>query len=672
MIMKKTFFENCFRNLSVRVNGRAGRKEFWGTQIFVYALFFLVCRRLDAAFFPAGGVAALFFCGCWLVPGLALAVRRAHDCGWSGKWLCLAVFLPLAPLLWLILAFWPGTAGPNRYDLSENVSDSRPCWKRMYFWSAGAWLLLLLGTQFQWFPTEITEETYFITEPRTPEGEVDYWAAMCAECRPKGLKPEENGWIDVQKALGEPVNSSGKVFERFSFFEFPEITENTGSEKNTERTRNTEHTVKNEAEEEKEAFLKGNPWKPEVIPEAEAWVEKYGPVLDEMALAVRKPYFFIEVEPPKTAGFFFLNSVPDVREMASMFCMRAYLAIEKKDPERAVKDILTVFLLARRTGENGNLINYYTAMRTEERAGKALRTLLFTGMASSEQLTALETELNALPPPPDFRKAMRYEMFGIYSWLQAYLSGKDEEAYSLDDGMRFMRLFLNKNIVRKRIAKNFQPIREMMAETDAHERLRFLPNYGGDALCVGDEIYSSRQILFSALTIQGRSRYLADPFSLLMMDAWLMTAENDVQYHTNIQLIRVAVTLERYRSENGKYPETLEEIGERYGRDGSAPLKYDPWTGRETLHYSRNPQSYDEWKAALVAEKKAFFKAYTEETDGKYKGDAFRDAPAYESPYYLPGERPYYRPYILYRLGKDGGDDGGVCREGTENRDQVW
>jgi uncharacterized membrane protein YhaH (DUF805 family) len=75
---------------------------------------FGLASLLDHAAF---GRHALFWATCTLVflmPYVAVAVRRLHDTNRSGWWLLL-VFVPLGNIVLLIWFCAPGTSGPNRF-----------------------------------------------------------------------------------------------------------------------------------------------------------------------------------------------------------------------------------------------------------------------------------------------------------------------------------------------------------------------------------------------------------------------------------------------------------------------------------------------------------------------------------------------------------------------------
>jgi uncharacterized membrane protein YhaH (DUF805 family) len=94
--------------------GRAPRSEYWYFTLFTF-LVEIVASILDVIIFGFGhgflGLINLAF----IIPGLAVLVRRLHDIDRSGWWWLIA----LIPLVgWIILLVWlctRGTYGPNRY-----------------------------------------------------------------------------------------------------------------------------------------------------------------------------------------------------------------------------------------------------------------------------------------------------------------------------------------------------------------------------------------------------------------------------------------------------------------------------------------------------------------------------------------------------------------------------
>ncbi len=93
--------------------GRAGRTEYWWFVLFGTVMFGLASLLDHAAF----GRHAIFWATCtlvFLIPYVAVAVRRLHDTNRSGWWLLL-VFVPLGNIVLLVWFCLPSTPGPNRF-----------------------------------------------------------------------------------------------------------------------------------------------------------------------------------------------------------------------------------------------------------------------------------------------------------------------------------------------------------------------------------------------------------------------------------------------------------------------------------------------------------------------------------------------------------------------------
>ena len=87
--------------------GRSRRAEYWYFVLFSYIAFFIIG-------FISGlmGESGIFLLGiayiAYIIPALAVAIRRMHDVGKSGWFI-------LIPIYNLILALTAGETGPNKY-----------------------------------------------------------------------------------------------------------------------------------------------------------------------------------------------------------------------------------------------------------------------------------------------------------------------------------------------------------------------------------------------------------------------------------------------------------------------------------------------------------------------------------------------------------------------------
>jgi uncharacterized membrane protein YhaH (DUF805 family) len=107
------------------VRGRASRDDWWEVAAFsLFAFGFpatvgYVCALEGerAIGWALGAFGVAFLCGCvGFFALLATSVRRLHDAGFSGRWLQWAFFPVVGwAVLAVLLPFWPGTKGENRY-----------------------------------------------------------------------------------------------------------------------------------------------------------------------------------------------------------------------------------------------------------------------------------------------------------------------------------------------------------------------------------------------------------------------------------------------------------------------------------------------------------------------------------------------------------------------------
>ena len=117
-----TYWLECFTKHYADFSGRARRREYWGTILFnvliqavLSIILSFVCTILFSSieingevtfsplFFLLPDIPIYIYGLVWLLPGLAVAVRRLHDIGKSG-WNLLWILLPIVGAIMLI--YW--------------------------------------------------------------------------------------------------------------------------------------------------------------------------------------------------------------------------------------------------------------------------------------------------------------------------------------------------------------------------------------------------------------------------------------------------------------------------------------------------------------------------------------------------------------------------------------
>ena len=117
-----TYWLECFTKHYADFSGRARRSEYWGTVLFngliqaglsiilsIVATILFSSIEIDGEvtfsplFFLLPDIPIYIYGLVWLLPGLAVAVRRLHDIGKSG-WNVLWGLLPI--IGWVMLIYW--------------------------------------------------------------------------------------------------------------------------------------------------------------------------------------------------------------------------------------------------------------------------------------------------------------------------------------------------------------------------------------------------------------------------------------------------------------------------------------------------------------------------------------------------------------------------------------
>ncbi len=118
-------FKNCVVYKYADFEGRASRGEYWRFMLsyqLIVAIILFICAAISYVTPVSGttgvalGLVALFILSIgFIIPGVAVAVRRLHDVGWSG-WPILLALVPFVGIpVVLILMALPGKTVSNRF-----------------------------------------------------------------------------------------------------------------------------------------------------------------------------------------------------------------------------------------------------------------------------------------------------------------------------------------------------------------------------------------------------------------------------------------------------------------------------------------------------------------------------------------------------------------------------
>ena len=124
-------FKHCVVHKYADFEGRASRSEYWHFMLvyqLIIAIILFICAAISCVIPVSGttgvglGLVVLFILSIgFIIPGVAVAVRRLHDLGWSG-WPVLLALIPFVGIpAVLILMALPGKTAANRFGNPTGV-----------------------------------------------------------------------------------------------------------------------------------------------------------------------------------------------------------------------------------------------------------------------------------------------------------------------------------------------------------------------------------------------------------------------------------------------------------------------------------------------------------------------------------------------------------------------
>lgn len=420
-------------------------------------------------------------------------------------------------------------------------------------------LLVLLPIWWFCFHTpslRVSKETTYVLGPMMQDGKrIDYFRAFEEQQYPPEMQTDENGYRSLIRNFGLLLSSDEttdresyrqQIYEKLDLN--PDIPplhtikyENWSPWDYVKRLHEQEENEPDEKLDERfnELF---RPWTLQTKPEMKDWLDKTGPLLDQLAESVRKPAFcmpmvrFDENESICThlvrEDFLQRN-----RTLARAAAVRANYRIGTGDIDGAIDDILTCHRLGRHTGKQGTLVMALVGLAIEGYG-------FSTGIASNpdsppskEQLERFFKEFNELPPRVSLEECLNSErLFSLAGW-QEMLWGKME---SMDDDPFPLRLpiaprwYLDPNIVFRRTNQTFDAMIAGSLDESSFDRSHHWTD------------------VFRLPFVRTRTNMMADTMMGLSMPSFYAGAEAFRRVECSARLQRLTLTLLLYEKDHGK------------------------------------------------------------------------------------------------------------------------
>ncbi len=407
-------------------------------------------------------------------PFLSAGVRRLHDMDRSGYWIAFLPTLTVFLLLWLLLA--RGTVRENRFDQKKD-SFARRLGKVTGLCIVFSSVLWIVSAQIPTFiPAEVTKETHGLTEPRFPDGSVDYGTAVMmrhAECFED---PEQNGfrilaeefgpavfcelctyadlpkdpgrewiWLKTCEKLGLDPNlkpnwpeadldrtvelcreaRKRKLLEKSAAACLKEI-QNAALEKNAEKEKEEKPEKNGESEKNGETENAPDPDAAKMIAEQEEALRRFqtlDPLLDRIVEAAEKPYLMPwcvmeeQNSPTYTAAL-----CAEHRTMAHALALRANLRLEADETGSVLRDLRALLRLGMHAGKRGDAVSVLMQYRIEQIAYGVFWKVLLSENVTSAQLEQFRETFRELSERRTFQEVCEMEILDAYRLFQWFKS----------------------------------------------------------------------------------------------------------------------------------------------------------------------------------------------------------------------------------------------------------
>jgi hypothetical protein len=428
----------------------------------------------------------------------------------------------------------------------------------------------------------IGKDTTYITEPFDHEGFLDYQAALNDRLG-KGVTPENNANVLIWKAIGPtPEGGNGmpaEYFKRLGIDEPPRDGDYLLGLSTYLREQLKLPTEECSAVEDQQVRASKRPWSARDYPHIAGWLEANEKPLALMIEASNRPEYFNPLVAPRTGDeptsmiSALIPSVQKFREVVNALTNRAMLRIGEGKFDEAWQDLLACHRLARIVARGATLIEYLVGITVDHITCQADLAFLERADLSSQEVRDRLKDLRALPPFPPL--ADKIDLAERFMYLEALQLIRRRGFSALDA--------LIGNAARKGTPgeiKDMQKIDWEPALIDGNQwydrladatrqkeradRKKALAQIENDLKAVKKNIPGSNALSRFFLDKKARGKAIGDTLINLLMPAFIKVQDAQDRREQTERNLHVAFALAAYRADKGHYPEKLDELSPKY------------------------------------------------------------------------------------------------------------
>ena len=411
---------------------------------------------------------------------------------------------------------------------------------------------------------EIGPDTTVINGPLTPEGRVDYVAAMNQRLA-DGVTPENNSAVPLVRAFGpEIIDDSVRAmyFEQLGIEPPPPggdyIINSVPFFRRKHDPRAENAGELRSAWDDRLMQAQTRPWSPDEFPDIAEWLDANTAPLELVIQATTRPRFFsplIVTSETSDSPQLLMALLPlqqAARDAARLLVTRAMLHLHRGETDAAWNDLLACHRLARLLGQSGTTIGQLIGYAVDAIACDGNEQLLRHGRLNADQARQSLADLDALTPLP--RSVDALDVAERFTAIDAIQSMSDEHT-----GMDW-------NLMLRMLNEHFDDLVDALRQQRYADRLRRDAELS-EAL--DKRIDETRQPLNLVIgTIVDRRQMISEHTGLvhlaLFTPALSAAHTAEVRSTARLHLTPLGFALAAWHADRGKYPESLDELAPDY------------------------------------------------------------------------------------------------------------
>ena len=272
-------------------------------------------------------------------------------------------------------------------------------------------ILIVSGLQVFAAPPTVSRATTFYTEPVDEEGYVDYVAALNADFGDPAIQPENNVYVglleladtsqwdsiyltSLSKRLGVPLNKLNKNRLRLILFE---------------RFAKAHHLDPQAMDQQVDAAMQEGSWTDAQLPLLAQWLEQMNPVLDEAMRAIEREDYFAPLVMTEDDRLIYTIALPHLVHhdlVVRSFVIRSHHDLAQGNLDRPVATYLALRRLARLQRGEPVLVSNFVGISIDRLASRLCRTLLNRSDLTRAHVQHMVAGIAALPARATTHRAL--------------------------------------------------------------------------------------------------------------------------------------------------------------------------------------------------------------------------------------------------------------------------